>query len=318
MIVQVENNQPANVLRIEYMLGNTCNQKCNYCFPGSNEGDIDWPDFQTVKRNLKKVLDHYKQNGKTVFNIFFVGGEPTLWDDFLPLVEWLKQNYECILEISTNATRGIIWWTRAGRVIDHVNISVHHEYAKQGKISKLADFLYQAGVFVNVDVLMDPNEFEKCVSLVEYFQQSIYPWPLLAKIVHFDGVHKYNEEQLKFFNEPIKRYPDKEWFYETSRKPRTEITITQATGEKIVTNSDSWLTRNNLNYFKGWHCNLGVDHIKITNGVITGNCQQKLFDKTYNIHDTEFDFSPEIKSVICTKDICGCTGEIGIKKCLNQ
>lgn len=39
MIKGVENNQPSNVLRIEYMLGNVCNQKCSYCFPGSNEGD---------------------------------------------------------------------------------------------------------------------------------------------------------------------------------------------------------------------------------------------------------------------------------------
>ena len=318
MIIKVENNQPEYVLRIEYMLGNTCNQKCNYCFPGSNEGDLPWPELETVKKNLKKVLDHYKNNGKEIFNIFFVGGEPTLWDNFLPLIEWLKENYNCILEISTNATRGIIWWTKAGRVLDHVNISVHHEYAKQGKIAKLADFLYQAGVFVNVDVLMDPAAFEKCVSLIDYFQTSVYAWPIIAKVVHFDGIHKYKIEQLKFFDDPIKRYPDTEWFKHTSRKPQTEITIIQADNTKVVTNSDSWITRNNLNYFRGWRCNLGVDHLKITNGLLTGNCQQKLFDKPYNINDPNFSFSPEIKPVTCTKEICGCTGEIGIKKCLSQ
>lgn len=318
MIVKIENNQPDNVLRIEYMLGNTCNQKCNYCFPGSNEGDIAWPDLEMVKKNFKKVLDHYKANGKDTFNIFFVGGEPTLWDDFLPLIEWLKQNYSCILEISTNATRGIIWWTKAGRVLDHVNISVHHEYAKQGKISKLADFLYQAGVFVNVDVLIDPKEYEKCLSLIEYFKTSVYPWPVLAKTVLFDGVHKYTIDQLKVFEDPVKRYPDEEWFDQTARKPRTKLLITYEDGKTFSTNSDSWLTRNNLNYFKGWSCNLGVDHIKITNGILTGNCQQKLFDKVYNINNADFEFSPEISPVICTKDICGCTGEIGIKKCFNQ
>ena len=69
MIIKVENNQPENVLRIEYMLGNTCNQKCNYCFPGSNEGDLPWPELETVKKNLKKVLDHYKNNGKEIAKI---------------------------------------------------------------------------------------------------------------------------------------------------------------------------------------------------------------------------------------------------------
>lgn len=310
MIVKIENNQPDNVLRIEYMLSNICNQKCNYCFPGSNEGDISWPNIETVKQNLKKVLDHYQTKGKDTFNIFFVGGEPTLWDDFLTLIEWLKQNYNCILEISTNATRGIIWWTRAARVLDHVNISVHHEYSKQGKISKLADFLYQAGVFVNVDVLIDPKEYEKCLSLIEYFKTSVYPWPLLAKTVLFNGVHKYTIDQLKVFDEPVKRYPDEEWFYQTSKKPRTQVEITYANGEKIITKNDSWITNNNLNYFKGWHCCLGVDHIKITNGLITGNCNQPLFDKPYNIYDTDFEFSPIIQPVICQQSICPCSGEI--------
>lgn len=314
MIVRVENNQPANVLRIEYMLGNTCNQKCNYCFPGSNEGNIAWPELETVKKNLKKVLDHYKANGKEIFNIFFVGGEPTLWDDFLSLSEWLKENYKCILEISTNATRGIIWWTKAGRVLDHVNISMHHEYAKVNKIKKLADYLYQAGVFVNVDVLMDPTEFEKCEEIVEKLKSSTYNWPIVAKVVLYNGTTNYDEKQFKYFEDPIKQYPDEGWFEETSRKHRTKITITYENNEKFETTSDSYLTRHKLNYFQGWNCNLGVDHIKITNGIITGNCQQKLFDKVYNINASDFEFAPEIKSVVCNQTICGCTGEIGITK----
>ena len=314
MIVKVENNQPSNVLRIEYMLGNTCNQKCNYCFPGSNEGNIPWPDVELVKTNLSKVLDHYKTTGKEVFNIFFVGGEPTLWDDFLTLCEYLKSKYNCILEISTNATRGILWWQKAARYLDHVNISVHHEYAKINKIKKLADFLYSTDVLVNVDVLIDPTEFEKCTKIVDELGALSLQWPILAKVVHYNGESKYTNEQLRYFEEPIKRYPNVDWFYSATRKPRTEITITHETGEQTVTTSDSWLTRNSLNYFEGWHCNLGVDHIKITNGIITGNCQQKLFDKVYNINHAEFEFSPVIKSVVCTKSICGCTGEIGIKK----
>ena len=317
MIVKVENNQPSNVLRIEYMLGNSCNQKCSYCFPGSNEGDIPWPEFNTIKKNLKTVLDHYKANGKEIFNIFFVGGEPTLWDEFLPLCEWLKENYECILEISTNATRGIIWWTKAGRVLDHVNISAHHEYAKVNKIMKLADYLYQAGVFVNVDVLIDPSEFTKCENIVDYMLTSIYPWPVVAKVVLYNGETHYKDLQIRYFDEPVKRYPPEDWFEQTARKPRTEITVTYNDGKTLVTNSDSWLTRNKLNYFEGWTCNLGVDHLKITNGVLTGNCQEKIFNGEYNINNNDFEFSPNIKPVICTKQICGCTGEIGIKKCLN-
>ena len=314
MITQIENNQPVDVLRIEYMLGNTCNQKCNYCFPGSNEGDMPWPNLETVKTNLAKVLDHYKANGKEVFNIFFVGGEPTLWDEFLDLCAFLKSNYNCILEISTNGTRGILWWQKAARLLDHINISVHHEYAKVSKIKKIADFLYSAEVLVNVDVLIDPDKFQKCINLVDDLQDMSLPWPIVAKIVHFNGQVNYNSEQLKYFDNSVKRYPDEAWFYSTTRKPRTELTLTYEDGRKFQTFDDGYVTRENANRFEGWHCNLGVDHIKITNGRITGNCQQRLFDKVYNINDAEFEFAPAITTVVCSKKICGCTGEIGIKK----
>ena len=314
MIKKVENNQPDNVLRIEYMLGNTCNQKCSYCFPGSNEGTIKWPELATVKHNLAEVLNHYKQYGKDTFNIFFVGGEPTLWNDFIELCQWLKEQYNCILEISTNATKSLRWWTDASKYLDHINISVHHEYSKQDKIIKLADFLYSVGVFINVDVLIDPIAFDKCVSIVEKIKNSKFQWPIIAKVVLVNGKTNYNDIQLAYFDDPIKRYPTVDWYNNTSRKPRTEIYITYDDNTIFTTNSDSWLTRNNLNYFSGWNCNLGIDHIKITNGVITGNCQQTLFDKTYNINSRNFKFTPSLSPVVCSKTICGCTGEIGIKK----
>jgi organic radical activating enzyme len=314
MIKKVENNQPSNVLRIEYMLGNTCNQKCSYCFPGSNEGTVKWPEFNIVKSNLAEVLNHYKKYGKDTFNIFFVGGEPTLWNDFIILCKWLKENYNCILEISTNATKSLRWWTDASKYLDHINISVHHEYSKHNKIIKLADFLYSVGVFVNVDVLIDPREFDKCITILEKIKNSKFQWPVIAKVVLVNGKTNYNDIQLTYFNDPIKRYPEVNWYNNASRKSRTEIYITYDDDTVFTTNSDSWLTRNDLNYFKGWNCNLGVDHIKITNGIITGNCQQILFDKTYNINSRNFKFAPVLSPVVCSKQICGCTGEIGIKK----
>jgi len=319
MLTRVENNQPDNVLRIEYMLGNICNQKCSYCFPGSNEGDQPWPDIDLVKQNISHLLDYYKTHGKNCFNIFFVGGEPTLWKDFIDLCKFLKSKYDCILEISTNGTRSSAWWNQASQYLDHVNISVHHEYGKINKISKLADYLYEQGVFVNVDVLIDPNYFEKCVEQVDQLKQGKYKWPIVAKVVHYNGAVRYDELQLKYFDESIKQYPSVEWFLTTSKKPRTEITITKNDNTSIVTNSDSWITRNNLNKFKGWNCNLGIDHIKIFyNGNITGNCQQKLYNLNfyYNLYDLDFvnKFNPNFCSVICSKNICGCTGEIGIKK----
>ena len=65
MIKQVINSQNPKTLRIEYMIGNTCNHKCWYCFKGSNEGEFRWTDdFDATTKNFFHLLDHYKKYGK--------------------------------------------------------------------------------------------------------------------------------------------------------------------------------------------------------------------------------------------------------------
>ena len=51
-IIEVKQRWPKDVLRIEIMLGNTCNYKCWYCFPGSNEGTHGWPEYDQFVKNL--------------------------------------------------------------------------------------------------------------------------------------------------------------------------------------------------------------------------------------------------------------------------
>ena len=312
MIKQIQNNQPSNMLRIEYMPGNLCNHKCHYCFPGSNEGNMPWPNIDLVKTNLSHLLTHYESQGKTKSNIFFVGGEPTLWKGLEELCQHLKDNHDVLIEMSTNGTRKINWWKQHAKNFDHVGVSVHREFANIKHIIEVCDTLYDLGIFVNADVLIDPHAFDECLDIVNILKTSKYDWPIIAKVVHFNGAHKYSEEQLPYFDESIKRYPTLEWYTSTTKKDRTQVTVVKDNNEIITTDSDSWLTRNKLNYFKGWECNLGVDILKIfPDGNITGNCQQRILGG-HNLYDEKFtsNFNPNIAPVICTKEICGCNEEI--------
>jgi MoaA/NifB/PqqE/SkfB family radical SAM enzyme len=319
MIKQIINNQSSEMLRIEYMPGNLCNHRCNYCFPGSNEGDMPWPDVETVKQNLGHLLSKYRSQGKPKSNIFFVGGEPTLWKDLDNLCQYLKDNFDVVIEMSSNGTRKLDWWERNAKNFDHVGISVHREFANLDHLKEVCDMLYEKGVCINADVLVDPAAYDQCIEIVEYLKTSKYQWPIVAKVVHFDGEHRYTEEQLKYFDNSVKRFPSVSWYESTRRKPPTEIKIVKDSDEVITVNSDSWITRNKLNYFKGWECNLGVDIIKIfPDGRITGNCQQHLYGNNFdfNLYQSDFleVFDPIIKPVICSKLICGCNEEIRCDK----
>jgi len=312
MINEIKNNQPDDTVRIEYMLGNLCNHKCHYCFPGSNEGDAPWPDLDLVKKNLSHLLNHYRSIGKTKSNIFLVGGEPTLWKGLEELCLHLKQEHDVIIEMSTNGTRKVNWWKKNAINFDHIGVSVHREFANISHLIEVCDVLYESGSFVNADVMIDPTAFDECVDIVEQLKESKYKWPIIAKVVNFDGLHRYTDTQLKYFEESIKRYPLIEWYEKTTRKPQKQITIIKDNDDIINIQSDSWLTRNNLNYFKGWMCNLGVDFIKIfADGSITGNCQQSILGN-HNLYDKNFvnNFYPNITPVRCTKSICVCNEEM--------
>jgi len=313
MITRIENNQDKELVRIEYMPGNLCNHKCYYCFPGSNEGNIAWPDVELVKTNLSHLLKCYESNGKTKSNLYIVGGEPTLWKGLEELCQYLKDNHDIIIEISTNGTRKIDWWKKNAKNFDHVEVSVHREFANVDHLIDVCDTLYDEGVFVNADALIDPQAYDECLGIVEKLKTSKYDWPIIAKIVHFDGTHRYTEDQLEYFTETIKRYPTLEWFESTTRKPLREVTIYNDE-EVIKVNNDNYLITNGLNKFKGWKCNLGVDFIKVfPDGRITGNCQQKLFGNLYAPNFTE-SYNPVIKPLICNRELCVCSEETVIEK----
>jgi organic radical activating enzyme len=321
MIVEVKNNYPTDMLRIEYMLGNLCNHKCSYCFPGSNEGTYPWPEIETVKKNLGHLLDHYKRNGKTLFQFYLIGGEPTLWKDLPELCKFLKDNYNSIINISTNGSRKLDWWKDNCKLFDNIEISVHHEFANIDHLKLVADLTYSSKIHVVSNVLMDPDHFDKCRAIIEDMKTSKKRWGIIAKSVHFNGQTRYTDEQRDYVKNSVKRIPNIIWYLRTIKNPviRNKVSFTDNTGKNFKVPSDSWFALYGLNKFKGWECNLGVDHIEIfQDGNISGNCRQKIFGLSgyYNLYDKNFvdEFNPTISPTICQQNICGCSSEIIIRK----
>jgi organic radical activating enzyme len=296
------------------MLGNICNYKCSYCFPGSNEGDLPWAEPEIVIKHFDHLLQHYTRHGKTKFNLYLVGGETTLWRGMEEFCSHIKSHYDISIEVSTNATRSVRWWRENGRLFDHVGISVHSEAADADHIIAVADTLFDLGVFVNADVLMAPDIWDQCHNNLELLQHSQHPWPIIAKGVYYNGSHRYNEEQLRYFDDPFKRKPPMDWYHQTHKKIPTKTVLKYSDGYSETLEGDGYLIANDLNRFYGWKCNLGVDTIKIfADGTITGNCQQILYgaDDHYNLYADDFVnmFAPDIQPVICGKLICPCAKE---------
>lgn len=319
-LIEIKNNLKTNQLRIEYMLGNLCNHKCSYCFPGSNEGTHPWPNIDQVKENLSHLLQHYVKNGKDYFQLYLIGGEPTLWKDLPEFCRYFKSHFDCQINISTNGSRSLRWWEQHAECFDVVEISVHHEFAKVSHLKNVADLIYKKNIYVNCNVLMDyGHNFNKCKQIVKELKQGTKRWPIIAKTVNLNGATYYNAEESKYLEDSLKRLPNLFWYWRVKKDQELKLALKflDGTTKKIV--GDNYIALHNLNHFEGWECNLGLDVIKIfQDGYIKANCQQTLYrlNKDFNLYDKNFikDYSPKLCNVICKQKICGCSGEISINK----
>ena len=295
MISSIKNLDTDFTLELE--LGNVCNFKCSYCFPGANAGDRLWPDSDKLSSALLRYLRSHNRR----IRLYLVGGETTLWKDLPKFCRTLKDELDIIITVSTNASKSIRWWKENYNIFDAVHISLHPEESNVEHTVEVADLLYRKDIETNIDVLMDANNFEKSKKLVERSKDSLNKFPVIAKTVIIDGTHQYNKEQLEYLEQPIKRIPDMEWYNRVKKKATTQVLVDGAT----LVHNGNYFVNNNLNQFEGWICHLGVDIAKIDHaGYVRGNCGHEIGQNIYR--DQTFKIAP----VICDQMVCNCTGEM--------
>ena len=317
-IIAVDPRSKDDTLYLQYQFTNTCNYKCWYCFPGSHEGTHRWPSLELVKTNLGHLIEHYRAHGKKKIVINLTGGEPTLWPDLDVFVKYFYEKYNCTFSLITNGSRTLNWWKTNAQYFDRISISVHHSANNTEHIKTVADTIYEQGVIVEAQVMMDMTNWIWCQSIVNELKTSKRRWMISAKEILVDNEIIYNDQQKEYFKNSIKRYPNIFYFLRNNKLDIKRFSVILENGKRKSV-SNSAIIVNDWNHFKGWECNLGVDSIFVDyTGRISGTCGEYLFGKDfyYNLHDQDFtdNFHPRITPVICTKDGCYCTPEVNLKK----
>lgn len=318
-LIKVESNLPGDYLRIELFLSNVCNYSCSYCSPEYYSGTHRWPNLEQVKENLGYIIDYYMNNSKKrKVCLFIIGGEPTLWPEFEKFVKYFKEEYHCIISMSTNGSRTTRWWQEHGDNFDDIVLSCHHERVDTTHAAHVADILYEKGKWVNALVLMDPAVWDKCVGIVEDLKKkSQHRWPITVReLVGVGAV--YTEEQRKYLETDLKRMPYP-WYFFTAKKTeykKPTVTFSDNTTKTVPLH---WILGEQLNKFNGWSCNIGVDTFFIDkDGNIKGACGEFLYQNTahYNLYDPDFKniFKPNIQATVCNKTECICQPEINTRK----
>jgi organic radical activating enzyme len=321
--IKIKSLAKTNILNIRWSPSNVCNFKCDYCFPGSNEGNFKVPtDTSMVISNFQHLFNQYTKLGKTKFHLDIGGGEPTLWKDLDKVILEIKKSNDVYVSVTSNGSRTLRWWKENGHLIDNATLS-HH--VKEGNIDHMidvADILYSLNKKVTILVLMDPTIWDSCVSAIEYMKaHSKYPWFILAKEVV--GYLPYTKVQKTYMSKELKRLPNPAWFlknynliFDGSMKIFESIVWLEDKFFPVLATPNTYVNRGWTN-FKGWDCNIGLDSIYVSwDGVLQGSCGQPLFDQRYNILDNNFIniFNPEFKQSKCQMECCTCIPETHLTK----
>jgi MoaA/NifB/PqqE/SkfB family radical SAM enzyme len=141
-IVKVEPTE--NLFSLTWMLGSRCNYDCMYCPSELHDSTSKFHDLDTLKeawRNIYAESSYLELN----YKISFTGGEVTANKNFLPLVNWLRENYSDIerIDITTNGSASINYYKKLSSVVESISFSTHSEFFNEAEFFKKVSVINQ-------------------------------------------------------------------------------------------------------------------------------------------------------------------------------
>lgn len=143
------------------MLGSFCNYDCMYC-----------PDYLHDKTSIPHTLATLQQTWISIwektkhhnlnYKISFSGGEVTANKNFLSLLQWLRQNYDCIEEITmtTNGSAGFNYYKKLSKLVTSISFSTHSEFIDEKKF-------FQKSLMINSLMIRPEKSFH--VNIMDEF-----------------------------------------------------------------------------------------------------------------------------------------------------
>lgn len=291
-----------DIFCVSWLLGRFCNYKCSYCWPYARSDTKDYRPFELNRMTMDEIKRQSRERGFNSFHFSFSGGEPTVYPDYLRLLEHYASdtencNYQSV-HMTSNISQGMRYFEKyinATKGLHRVSVTAswHREQGiKQGDLKKhtekFADklvLLQENDIQVTVNTVMVPEWFDVLYSEAEYFLSrginvTLKPQsdPTASMVV--DG---YTPEQRAILHNGM---PQRDFTAIKSKVSRPkpgismqrmsidngdDATVPQImqvefeddTGKKWYMDQAERFNAFNFNQFKGWNCESGYRSIII-------------------------------------------------------
>lgn len=181
---------------ITWMLGSRCNYDCMYCHADWHDMTSRPHDLETLKTVWKNIYSK-SHTRRLKYKISFTGGEVTANKNFLPLVEWLRSEYNDIamILITTNGSASLNYYRRLSQVVESISFSVHSEHINEKdffhKVSEINDIMHRPAKSVHVNIMdefwnkdriplyqdwLDKRDISHSINIIKYeYQTRTFP-----------------------------------------------------------------------------------------------------------------------------------------------
>lgn len=304
-------------MSLTWQVNNFCNYQCSYCNPGNWAGDHrNNGRIEIYKRNVRNIFQQYQDKGYKYFKIFYSGGEPTYWENFIPLTEYLKEELgdNLTVAVNTNLSRPLRYWEQHYHLFDDIVASYHVEFVKPDRYIENAKFLCDKVDYLCLKMLMHEERFWEIVEFGDRIRKEVHNYnlewtPLFDEMSTNAGPWKYEDlEKEKFLSEA-----HFETVMRTTKPYRDNKAISIAhydDGSQEPVNSNKIIAARQ-NFFSGWRCQ--VDDALFINPrgeISSASCG--LGNNHGNILDTGLSF--DVNPIVCLKQHCHCGTDIIIPK----
>jgi MoaA/NifB/PqqE/SkfB family radical SAM enzyme len=114
---------------LTWMVGSICNYDCMYCPSYYHDSSSKQPDLDSMKSAWKNIYEKSSSLGLP-YRVVFTGGEITAIKNFLPLLKWLRENYENVKMVSatSNGSASLNYYEKLCNLLESLTLSIHSEH----------------------------------------------------------------------------------------------------------------------------------------------------------------------------------------------